>query len=56
MPAWTNRLRTPRLAIATVLARVVPPPPSSVVTKVLPISSAAVSYMPTASISSIIME
>ena len=37
----------------TVSARAVPPPPSSVVTKTLPISSAAVSNIPTASISSI---
>ncbi len=40
----------------TVSAVAVPPPPSSVVTNTLPISSAAVSYMPTASISSIVME
>ena len=33
----------------------VPPPPSSVVTKTLPCSSAAVSYIPAASISSIII-
>ena len=40
----------------TVSARAVPPPPSSVVTNTLPISSAAVSNMPTASISSIFIE
>ena len=42
--------------MATVAARAVPPPPSSVVTKTLPISSAVVSNMPTASISSIFTE
>ena len=56
MPAWIRRLRTPRLAIAAVSARAVPPPPSSVVTKVLPKDSAVVSSMPTSSISSICIE
>ena len=37
-------------------SRAVPAPPSSVVTKTLPISSTVVSSMPTASISSIFIE
>jgi Tripartite tricarboxylate transporter TctA family len=55
MPACLRMFSTPRFAIAMLSAVDVPPPPISVVTKTLPISSAAVSYIPEASISSIII-
>ncbi|MCY1372554.1 hypothetical protein D9M69_597680 [compost metagenome] len=54
-PEWIRKLRTPRSAISIVVAVLEPPPPSSVVTKILPASSTAVSNIPTLSISTIIM-
>src|SRR5690606_30470009 len=55
-PKWISRLRTPRSAMARLFAVLLPPPPSSVVTNTLPCCSAAVSYMPTASSSSMRMQ
>ena len=55
MPACFRTLPTPRFAIATLSFVDVPPPPISVVTKTLPNASAAVSYMPAASISSMVI-
>jgi hypothetical protein len=54
--AWRRTLSAPLRAISMEVALAVPAPPSSVVTKTLPMSSAVVSSMPTASISSIFME
>jgi hypothetical protein len=56
MPACLRTFAMPRRVIARLRAVSVPPPPSSVVTKVLPRSSAAVSYIPAASISRMLSE
>ncbi|MNE80869.1 hypothetical protein D3C80_1774770 [compost metagenome] len=56
MPAWRSRLMVPLRAMSIDFALAVPAPPSSVVTKTFPSSSAVVSSMPTASISSIFIE